>query len=82
MIAVEVTAWSRLVTCSECPSWRHLTGTRAGAWRVAAEHLSRTHGDVHAATNAREAAAAAERRAFAARRTPADSDRRGIPRHD
>ena len=34
MIAVEVTAWSRLVTCSECPSWRHLTGTRAGAWRV------------------------------------------------
>ena len=63
MIAIDATDHSHVVTCSACPPWRAMAGTRSSAWTAAAGHLSRTHGDVHAATVARNASAKATIRA-------------------
>lgn len=48
-LLIDTGAYSHLVTCIDCPPFREVRSTRAGALAAGAVHLKLCHGDNHAA---------------------------------
>ncbi len=46
-----------LAACAHCPPWRRMTGARAHALLLAADHATYVHGDARLAAQLREQAA-------------------------
>lgn len=61
-ITIDATQYSYVILCADCEHWRASRSTRAGAWRVAADHLKHAHDDTAAATAATNAARNCEHR--------------------